>query len=188
LDDSIKRLQTHIENFFPNQEKTEISWPQARILQYVPEFRIIEVAPRSRRDAWTYLTVGASEVTDEPATMLEFMILAPEENCEPVKILSMAAFNQTIPEYRLKIGDTVSIGGPWLDGSECDRFLVAVPYPYGPSFEWCYLDSRSVRFAWLVPITESEERFILMNSIELFEERLESTGVNVADPKRSSVA
>jgi len=90
--------------------------------------------------------------------------------------------------YRLKVGSTVSIGRPWMEGAVADHLLVSLPYPYGPALERCELGERHIRYLWLVPITAAEANLARSQGLEALERLLERGDVNVVSPKRRSLA
>ncbi|MBB5776759.1 hypothetical protein HD596_003515 [Nonomuraea jabiensis] len=92
------------------------------------------------------------------------------------------------PHQRLDHGHVVPIGRPWFADSVCDRYLISLPYPFGPDFEVCAWDGGHARILWLLPITSAERDLIMNAGLEAFESLLEEKRVDYTDPHRSSVA
>ncbi|MGW5653784.1 suppressor of fused domain protein [Streptomyces humi] len=80
------------------------------------------------------------------------------------------------------------IGRPWLDDSDCDHYLVSLPYPFGPEFEFCeWGDGAHARILWLLPISKAEKDFRREAGLEALESRFEELGIDPVDPQRASV-
>ncbi|GII34099.1 suppressor of fused domain protein [Planotetraspora mira] len=62
---------------------------------------------------------------------------------------------------------------------------MSLPYPLGPEFEYV---EEGVRILWLLPITAGEADMTTRAGIDVFEELMETQGVNFLDPRRPSVA
>jgi hypothetical protein len=127
------------------------------------------------------------EATRQGQEGLEFFILSPEETPRHVETLAMLAHMHADEKYRKKLGDVVKIGWPWLENGRCDRFLVSLPYPYGPSLEWCILAERHIRFLWLLPIHESEEAYLRTHGQEALERLFDENKINSVQRDRPSV-
>jgi hypothetical protein len=65
--------------------------------------------------------------------------------------------------------------------------LISLPYLDGPKLEWAEIESRSVRFLWVIPITADEVAYKQNKGIQALEERFEQAHFDYADPSRSSV-
>ena len=125
-----------------------------------------------------------SEESD--ADPLELHLFSPIESAEHVELLTVTAhFHRT--GGRLALGHTVNFGRPWLESSECTYGLISLPYLDGPTLEVLRLNSKTVRFLWLVPVTQREVEFKKRHGQEALETRLEAAKFNCLDPKRSSV-
>jgi hypothetical protein len=179
-------LNEHIRGFFTGcqiQEFVCAAGPTHRVL---PRFRVIRVAPRPQRREWVYLSVGAWEVDHDAERGLEFLIVAPTDDARIVELLTMTAYYHR--DFHLGLGHTFPIGDGWLYDSACNYLLVSLPYPFGPQLEWCCLqDSGHVRFLWLLPITEAENRFRHECGLETLEQRFQEAKVKFADPWHPSV-
>ncbi|WP_204058609.1 suppressor of fused domain protein [Microbispora corallina] len=92
------------------------------------------------------------------------------------------------PHQRLDHGHVVPIGRPWFAGSACDRYLISLPYPFGPDFEVCAWDGGHARILWLLPITPAERDLIMNAGLEAFESLCEEKRIDYTNPHRPSVA
>lgn len=179
--------RSHLDEFWPDRSHEEFVWTLGPIGQSLPRFRVRRIAPAERRDPWVYVTVGAWEATAGDAHGTEFFLLSPTEDPRHVELLAMVANLHADVRYRLRVGSTVNIGRPWMEGSAADHLLVSLPYPYGPSLERCELGERHVRFLWLVPITAAEANLVRSKGMEALENLLEQGSVDVISPKRRSL-
>lgn len=89
--------------------------------------------------------------------------------------------------YRLHLGKIINIGRPWIDGASCDHLLVSLPYLLGPKFEYLRVLDLSIRFLWLLPITQSEASYARTHGVEALESVFERTAFDTLDPTRNSV-
>lgn len=177
----------HITGFFAKHEVFAID-PPAAYADRVPGLQIIEVRPGPELDLTSYVTLGCWEAVQQGGQGTEFVLTARTPDLAHVETLAAAAAQHCrTPASRLDRGSIVRLDRPWLPGSECDRLLVTLPYPYGPQFEWCRWWSKVARFLWLMPITPLEEAFVADAGVDALEERFEALGVSFADPDRRPV-
>jgi hypothetical protein len=182
-----EEFRKHISKFWAGAKQEEIAWGKGPIEETLPGFRVRRIQPRTDDEPWVYVSVGASEVeTKDPR--LEFLLLAPGPSDLHVETVTMVAGFHADPRFRLELGATMRIGRPWISGSECDALYVSLPYPYGPTLEWCDVGRKRIRLLWLVPITERELGLIRERGAEVFERALERSGENVVAPHRSDVS
>lgn len=134
-----------------------------------------------------YATVGSCLAEEKSHIKHEFVIFAPFENDTHINTLAMLAYFHADERYRLDIGSVVEIGEPWLNGSRCDHFLISLPYPIGPKFEWLETSYGCVQFLWAVPITKSEAEFKQANGLEALEAKFDEQAIDYLDPTRASV-
>ena len=161
-----------------------VSWSLGPVEQLPPDFRVLVFPPRENRKMWTYATCGMSQQGDAPP--LELHLFSPIRAEALVELLTVIAHYHLTGAY-LDVGHTVNFGRPWLPQSKCDHGLISLPYLDGPNLEWLKMPERSVRFLWLVPITDEELRFKKAHGLEALENRLEERQFNYLDPMRSSV-
>lgn len=178
-------VRQHVADFWSGHAQEEFRWTLGPIGGQLPRFRVRRIAPKLLSDPWVYVTVGAWEA--DRASGKEFFLLSPVESPRHVETLAMTAHFHADVRHRLSIGQAVDIGRPWLDESAADHLLVSLPYPYGPVLEHCDAAGLHVRFLWLVPITESEARCGSSRGVEVLEQLLESSDVDVIDPGRRSL-
>jgi hypothetical protein len=180
--------RSHLDKFWPDRPHEEFVWMLGPIGQSLPRFRVRRIAPAEQREPWVYVTVGAWETTADDAHGMEFFLLSPTEDPRHVELLAMVAHLHADVRHHLRVGSTVNIGRPWMEGSAADHLLVSLPYPYGPALERCELPERHVQFLWLVPITAAEANLVRSHGLEALERLLELGNVNVISPKRRSLA
>lgn len=180
-------LESHLKNFF---EDSQIIFFQSH--QEVPEtlkilsnLRIMRIIPKEK-DWVIYTSIGAWEFSNSQTEALEFVLIMPFETPRAVEILTMVVNYHRLE--KLGFGHTFPIGESWLEDSECDHFLVSLPYPFGQKFEICHISEKlHVRFAWLLPITKFEKDFAVSHSWEELEEKFEKEETDYINPKRKSI-
>lgn len=154
------------------------------IHQLPHDFSILKFPPHGDRTMWTYATCCMSQPEDSPA--VELHMFSPRESDQVVELLVVTAhFHRTAA--RLDVGHTVNFGRPWIDQSECDHGLVSLPYLDGPDLETLSLQSRAIKFYWLLPITSSEVEFKKNNGLDALEEEFDRSGFDYVNPWRESV-
>lgn len=147
------------------------------------EFAVVTCPPTKSRNMWTYATVCMSRPADaEPLELHLFSISRDDRLAE--LLFATAHYHRT--DSPLGLNHTVNFGRPWLPKSSCDHGLISSPYLDGPKLEWAEIESRPVRFLWMIPITASEVSFKRKNGIEALEKRFEETCFNYLDPYRKS--
>jgi Suppressor of fused protein (SUFU) len=182
LQDRLAALDAHVASFWPDRHLESSTWGKGPIEERVPGFHVLRVDPAQALDAWVYLSIGAS--TSPETSGLEYFIMSPAKDDLIVEILAMVSHFQSFAAHPLAIGSIIDIGRPWLPGSQFDHLVVTLPYPFGPTLEV----AEGARFVWLVPISAGEATFIRENGFDTFEDKLESSGVDVIDPKRPAIA
>ncbi|MGY4740600.1 suppressor of fused domain protein [Streptomyces sp. ATMOS53] len=183
-------LEVHVRTFFADHFVEPVAYDLGdRTRGSGPALRVLEVAPASRDDAWTYVSVGASADSDRPGRGREFVLMGPVRDPRFADLVAMTAFYHSGPEpHRLDVGHSVPLGEPWLPGSACDHFLVSLPYLHGPDLEHCELpNGRHTRFLWLLPVTSSEIAFRRTHGTEALEQLFDEAGINPVDPRRTAV-
>ncbi len=181
-------VEAHLKNFFVGRNLAFERWETGvpKTLQRRSGLRIAKIPPRSDEDDWAYISVGAWESSRSKAQSLEFLIFAPYETSRITELLTMAVNHQRTEH--LEFEDVFPIGEGWLPGSECDHFLVSLPYPLGPDFAVCHVaNDFHVRFAWLVPITRAEKDFAITHSVEQLETKFRAAAIEYSNPERASV-
>lgn len=133
---------------------------------------------------WTYATCGMSALI--PSVPIELHLFSPFATNSHVELLT-AIVHYHLTGAALNLGHTVNFGRPWLPESQCEFGLISLPYLDGPGLEQLTLDDKTINFAWLIPITESEVKFKKSNGLEALEHEFEQANFNYIDPKRSGV-
>lgn len=127
-----------------------------------------------------------SQLTDPPEDRLELHLFAPPQGevaCLTEILTATAHYHRT--GSRLGLEHSVNFGQPWLPGSKCTFGLISLPYLDGPDLE--RLEKPSVRFLWLIPVTENEVAYKKKHGMEALEELFERAQFNYLDPLRPSV-
>lgn len=128
-----------------------------------------------------------SQPTDDEDDRLELHVLAdPKHSVERdiVEILTAVAhFHRT--GSHLGLEHSVNFGKPWYPKSLCTYGLISLPYLDGPELE--FMKNPTVRFLWLIPITQPEVTFKKKFGMEKLEERFEQAQFNYLNPLRPSV-
>jgi hypothetical protein len=166
-------------------ESRSFRWLHGASVDAMPWLEIVEARSTA---CWHYISAGASRILDMPGYGLEFCFRSRVKDIDCVELVSMVAYLHGKPDHRLDVGHTMSIGKPIVEGSNLDRLLVSLPYPYGASFEYAHLsDDAHARFLWLLPITAAEEKFRHEFGLEALESKFEATGIDYLDPQRASL-
>ena len=176
-------IKKHIRKYFKGYPIQEYQCNHPRFQRDFPRFRVMEIEPLSKRHYWTYISVGAWEMTHEG--MLEFMYTSPKK--APKLVLELASDMVYHRDYQLGLGHTFPIGGPWLDHSKCDHILVSKPYPYGPNLEICPLGKQHLHILWLLPITQAERDYKIEHGLEALELAFEQGRLDFTDINRQSI-
>ena len=182
-------IESHLQNFFTGHDLSFDSWKvgQPKTLELLSRLRIAKFNPNQKENEdWTYASIGAWEFSNNKKQALEFVILAPFESARITELLTMAVnYHRT---QHLGFEHIFPIGEGWLENSECDHFLVSLPYPLGVNFEICHISKAfHIRFAWLLPITKAEKNFMVSHSLEELEKKFEEAEIEYSNPQRKSV-
>jgi hypothetical protein len=150
------------------------------------EFAVVEFAPHTTRDMWTYATLAMSQPGDTKP--LELHMFSYRQAPQLVELLTAVAhYHRT--GNPLGVGHTVNFGRPWLAGSSCDHGLVSLPYLDGPTLEDLPLPGgQIVKVDWLIPVTTAEVRFKHDHGLDALEQRMEEAAFDYLDPNRPSVS
>jgi hypothetical protein len=179
-------LEEHVRRFFKDLV-VEFDTDGAGLLEDEgnEHFRVLRVPPPRGSGIWTYVSVGGWAQTPESDQGLEFAICTPEATPRAAWLLAMSAhYHRTLT---LGAGHTVPIGGPWMPGSQCDHFVISLPYIFWPGLHTCHVGDRHVEFLWLLPITQRERDFKIEHGLEELETRFEDAGMEYWQIDRPSV-
>lgn len=175
-------VREHLQRYFAGHVCEEHQWLLGPAAKELPHLRVAEFAPGPSTEFWVYASIGAWEARDDPR--LEFLIIAPKRNQRHIELVSLVAWYHG--RHGLGAGHTLPIGEPWLPGSNCEFFLVSLPYTFGPDLEVCNLPDGHVHFRWLLPITAAERAFKVREGVEALEQRFEEISVEYWLPRRLS--
>lgn len=184
--DIYEAIHEHIEKFWPGIHKEVFSWNHGPAHVALPNLRVCRVSPLDIQSPWVYVSIGIWEVMAEETTSFEFFMLSPTETAIHIETLAVLAFYHK--RYRLNVGQIIDIGREWIEDSKMHHFLVSLPYPFGPKFEYCRAnESKTVRFLWLLPITEEEADFANKFGVEALEKKFDEYEIDAVEVNRKSV-
>lgn len=183
-DDVCGALEEHVRRYFAGRDIEVFTRSAGPILQQNPHFRVLRVAPATRADVWLYVSIGGWAATPDESG-LEFLVCTAAPEDRAVELLAMTVFYNR--GGRLDLGHTMPIGEPWLPDASCDNLLVCLPYPFGPDLQTCHVGDRHVEFLWLLPITEAERSFKVVEGVEALESRFEDAAIEFWKVDRASV-
>jgi hypothetical protein len=184
-DEQLAALHDHCCQFFQGHEHTEWTWERGPIQNLAPWFMVLRFAPGPRTGLWSYVSLGASLLSQPHAKQLEFLLTTEKETPRAVELLAMVAHYHH--DRSLDMFHSLPIGQPWLDGATCDHFLVSLPYPFGEELEVFDCDGTRVQFLWLLPITRAEYDFKKENGVDALEELFDKAAIEYWRIDRKSV-
>lgn len=180
-------IEAHLRLGFPGQRVVVQGWRTDAMS--APHVRVLRVDPAGRGGLWLHVSSGASmPPPGAPATApagSEFVLVTPFKTLRAVELLAMVVYFHGVQE--LAVGDTVSVGEPWLPGSSCGHLLVSAPYLLADELWTLSLPGRGVHFRWVIPITATERAYAAERGLEALEQRFEQAGLEYWDPHRQSV-
>lgn len=182
-----KEVVDHLLDTWPTPHIAAESLGFDPILKNIPGFQVLALQPTQASNPWVYGTVGCFSIPLSDHVRYEFFLLSPTSDRAHVETLTMLANLHADSRYRIKLGEVINIGRPWLEHSMCDHLLVSLPYPYGPKLEWLKSEDLCIRFLWALPITAREAAFAELNGYERLEKKFDAAGINYLDPARPSV-
>jgi hypothetical protein len=186
--DAQAAIEAHLRHGFPGQRVVVQGWRTDAMSS--PHVRVLRVDPESRGGLWLHVSSGASLPGATPSAAAgpvgsEFVLVTPFKTLRAVELLAMVVYFHGVQE--LSVGDTVSVGEPWLPGSSCGHLLVSSPYLLADELWTLPLPGREVRFRWVIPITAAERAYIRDHGLDALEQRFEEAGLEYWDPHRASV-
>ena len=183
----VSSVKKHVLALWPESHLSVRKWPRGPVAELGPDFSVLELSPtQESNNLWVYCTAGTGD-TEAEIQPNEFVLLASSRDERHVETLTMVAHYHRF-ESVLGLGHTVEIGHPWAQGSQCDRLLISLPYPFGPKLEWLKTPELAVRFLWALPITPQEARFAKQMGVEELERRFDIANLAYWDPLRRSIA
>ncbi|MEM7341801.1 MAG: suppressor of fused domain protein [Actinomycetota bacterium] len=188
LDPIQDQLVRHIAGFFTGHEVEVQTFPGVEPTE-IPPIAVATVGPGPESDLWIYMSVGCTTVLHDAGHGNEFMIVSGEQDGRLAILLALASAYHCDPETeRLEYGHTFSFGEPWLPDATCHQFLVTIPTIFERAlFNYEWTDGYG-QFLWLLPITDSEARFLSEHGQEALEHRFEANDIPYWDPRRPSAA
>jgi hypothetical protein len=188
--DAQAAIEAHLRHGFPGQRVVVQGWRTDAMSS--PHVRVLRVDPESRGGLWLHVSSGASvpapgriATGSSGSVGSEFVLVTPFKTLRAVELLAMVVYFHGVQE--LSVGDTVSVGEPWLPGSTCGHLLVSSPYLLADELWTLSLPGREVRFRWVIPITAAERTYIAERGLDSLEQRFEEAGLEYWDPHRTSV-
>jgi len=178
-----QKIRQHFINHFHGHEVTDFQWQAGPMKEIAPSFRVLRFAPGPSYELWTYVSVGASSLSSAKSK-LEFAIFSSYASPRFVELITMSAHYQL--GQMLSIGDTVPLGEPWVPHSNCNFYMLSLPYPLGPEFEICETDVGHVHALWLLPITDRERCYKIESGVEALEAIFDERGIEYWDFNRES--
>ena len=188
--DAQSAIEAHLRHGFPGQRVVVQGWrtdamsaPHVRVLRVDPETPRRAVAARLQRRVAARRGVGGGPPAGTEGS--EFVLVTPFKTLRAVELLAMVVYFHGVQE--LSVGDTVSVGEPWLPGSSCGHLLVSNPYLLADELWRLPLPGRTVHFRWVIPITAKERAYATERGLDALEQRFEEAGLEYWDPHRASV-
>jgi hypothetical protein len=178
-------VQKHYESVWDNEGENKY-WYKGPIQKLDPDFSILEFAPSTKRQMYTYATCCMSNKDDE--SPIELHMFSSTQDHTLVELLTAVAHYHK-NSNKLYLHHTVNFGRPWQDQSECEYGFISLPYLDGPDLENLTIQDfkKNGKCYWLVPISKVELEFKKNYGVEALEERFDVVGLNYLNPKRSSV-
>lgn len=155
-------------------------WGKGPIHKLPEDFRVLEFAPQSERNMWTYATCCMSQPGDE--NPIELHLYSSVRNEMLVELLTVTAYFH-ISTAKLNLHHTVNFGQPWQHGSLCSYGLISLPYIDGPSLE----NGPAIKCYWLIAITPEELSYKKEYGVDALEDKFEEGGIDYANPFRKSL-
>ncbi len=184
--DAQSAIESHLRHGFPGQRVVVQGWRTDAMS--APHVRVLRVDPESRGGLWLHVSSGASVPAEGGVAGpqgSEFVLVTPFKTLRAVELLAMVVYFHGVQE--LSVGDTVSVGEPWLPGSTCGHLLVSNPYLLADELWALPLPGRTVNFRWVIPITAKERAYAAERGLDALEQRFEQAGLEYWDPHRQSV-
>ena len=183
----VDSVRAHAAGCWPGARVEITRWTEGGLLENIVDLGVVRVTPSEEHAAAIYISAGAGAEPMEDGYGVEMFLLAPRDESQAVKLVSMAAHLHADPRYPLSLGQVLEIGQPWLPGSTCQHLLVCLPDAFGPEFEWLSSRERTIRFVWLVPITAREAELARDQGYAALQEKLAAAQVDLGEPGRKSV-
>ena len=182
----VERIKQHLLTVWPDAHLRVCRWQKGPVGELGRDFSVLELSPtRESNGLWVYCTAGTGKVKTQ-GYRHEFFLLSSSSDPRHVETLTMVSHYHRF-ESPLTVGHVVPIGRPWMDGSQCDRLLMSLPYPFGPKLEWLKSDELEIPLLWALPITAREAQYARQNGIEALEQCFDSVKLKYWDSDRQDV-
>lgn len=171
-------------DFESPRQYNRLVWHKGPMIAAHPDFCILEFPPTGDRAHWVYATCGMSANGTRP---IELHLFSANRDDLLAEILTAAAYYHLHAPHQLDVGHTIYFGRPWKPGSQCTYGLISLPYLDGPALENSRHNGVSLKYYWLIPITEQERHYKMTRGLEALETAFEQTSFNYLDPERAEV-
>lgn len=180
----IKAIEAHYNRAWKS-EPNVILFDKGPIHKLSPNFRVLVYGPTLYRNMWCYATcdMGIGRNSDQH---IELHIFSAKQDYSLVELLTSAAYYHK-KNCEIGLNDTVFFGKSWQDNSICSYGLISLPYLDGPDLENYVLGNQSMKFYWLIPITNEELEYKKKYGAEALEDMFEKSGLEYFNPNRKSI-
>jgi len=184
MDTRKQKIIEHYKSFFEGHEFEILTWNLGPIKKIVPDFEVIRFSPGSKTNLWVYCSIGASTIESKDSVSLEFLVVSPVKSNSLVETIAMVTYYHS--NHNLDLGHSLPIGESWLENSKCDHYLISLPYLFGQELEIIPLNGSHVHVVWLLPITETEYKYKMVNGVEALEKKFDDVELKYWIIKRES--
>ncbi|GMA99503.1 suppressor of fused domain protein [Pelosinus sp. IPA-1] len=183
MNNYLLKITAHYEQVWRSQGSKRY-WTDGPVNELPPGFHILEFPPHDDREMWTYATCGMSQPGDtRPIEIHMFSEIQHIDNIELLTALAHYYHSGAV----LRFGHTLNLGKSWIEGSLCTRGMLSLPYLDGEELELLDLETKTVQFLWLIPITESELDYKKQYGLDQTEKLFEERELDFANPFRDSL-
>ena len=177
------KIMEHYQNNWSSKFNV-LDWEKGQRSGVYGEFRVIEIPPFDQRNMWTYATCCMSSCEDK--LPIELHIFSKVKNIALVELLTAIAYYH-INDNKLGHGHTINFGKQIEDHSKCTHGLISLPYLDGPKLEILKYEECTIRFLWLIPITQQELIIKKEKGLEALENLFQNNNFNYLNFKRNSI-
>ena len=182
---TISPLIAHVETYLGVLKS---GWKNSRDNVQMP-FQVIQTTEGAISGICCYSTIGLSHFDLASSTSEKIihqeLFIAVNDTFNPRNIPSIL---QGVGQQRLQFNTALLRGqvigpreGVVIADTIFSALYVAMPAYWPDQFATCKVDARSIVFAWLVPITATEAKFIDVHGWSAFEDTLCDTHIDMCD-------
>jgi hypothetical protein len=177
----------HYQRFFGTPAGSEVLQDSRRT---TPEFEILEWDLTEDRDVWMYASLGRSlPAWDSGRHRVELIHPSKERSMDVAVRILGAAMTAPAEGAGLASGHTIALSEPAFPGSPMQRLLLSKPWGEEEEFEILDLPRGiHVEFLMVIPIHESEFRYLRQHGEALLWERFADQEIDFADGRREAAA